>query len=485
MTQLYGMIMIVFLILSGCSKAPKKDEALPAHNAAIQVKEEWSKVEKPLELVIEDRSQEELQAIGSIAVAIEGQSAVSTFTLRDSVFVPSAPILADSTVRATGFYPDRPDFLSDTLAFGVPMPSILIGRQTSVIQTKDKITVKMKLNEITALLRVKLESDNPTDILKILSLSGRFVTGIREPNSGKWLEVRTSGDITSAYSDCILNNGRVHTFNLLPSEHSNELGIAMEVGENVFTGSVEIPPLRAGSVTELRLRLTKGKLSVGSSWVDTEHTFEKPYPGTGQAIEIGHYLNKDESFSTSLTDESVAIVIDTDGKHGKAVSLTDNDNADIFTGNYFGFGATFDTVDGKFSEGCFNASLAEDDESKIAFSPNVNYRGDTAFSLRCGAISTNKALLKVGESRRNTFLDNLDFPTAYVPSLFELAQLAQYVATHQEDLPEGFEVPENYLISCCEKDKTSFYSLHVLSCRITHHNSMRYSTASLRLFYLF
>lgn len=479
-----GLIMIVFLVLSACSSSSKQEESVSAREISQQVKEQWQKVDKPLEIEVLGRSKEELSTIGCIGVAVNGK--VHEFQYHDSLFVCKDRIMVDSTVIVKAIYPYRPDMLSDSLFFDVPMPEILIGKQTETVQSNDKIIARMKLNDISALLRIKLESDNLTDVLTFLSLSGDFVTNIREPNDGMWVEVRIAKSLVSCYRDVLLNSGRDHTFNLMPSETPTDLGVTVSVEDKNYTTEVELPPLRPGSVTELHLRISDSKLSVVSSWVDTEHDFMRQPVYDTPEVEVGQFLQSDGLISKTYNKDCIALVIETDGRHGKAVSLTDNDKANIFYGSDGAeFANKFETIDGKHNEGLFFKSDLDVDHNQLLFSPKASYPRSAAFSLESGADMMNKALASTDSENRLRFMENRLFPTAYVPSVKELALLGRFISKNEEMLPEQFDEVFDFYITCCEYGDDKFFTVNPWTFAITGYNSKMYTLAKLRLFYLF
>lgn len=94
-----GLIFFLALFLAGCSGNTRKGDALSAHQTAEKVKDSWSKMSKPLEIEVTGRTKGELEAIGSLAVwldGMEGGKAVE-FRFDGKVFKPTVPVLADST----------------------------------------------------------------------------------------------------------------------------------------------------------------------------------------------------------------------------------------------------------------------------------------------------------------------------------------------------------------------------------------------------
>lgn len=95
----FGLIMLLALLLAGCSGNTRNGDALSAHHTAEKVKDGWSKMSKPLEIEVLGRTTAELEAIGSLAVWLDGMEdgKAVEFRFDGKVFKPSVPVMADST----------------------------------------------------------------------------------------------------------------------------------------------------------------------------------------------------------------------------------------------------------------------------------------------------------------------------------------------------------------------------------------------------
>lgn len=296
------LLTILCLAMLSCSHKPGKEDALTAHNTVERIKDEWSKVEKPLEIIVTERTKDELEAIGSIGVFLSDnpEETAKEFHFDGESFKPVTPVLADSTVHPVIFYPFQSGLHpSDTIEMKMPMGAVLSGSYESTTQSNEKTHVKMKLRDLTALLRLKLKSDNISDILNGVEVSnphGVVVTH-RKPFNGEWLETRAAQSVRSVLTDCMLNNGRHHDFHLVPDESSSDVTIGLNVNGRFIYVETTLPPLRAGSITELHLSLVKAKLNIGSSWVDTRHPFcDLPEVRT-DSIKNLNFLQKDGTIS--------------------------------------------------------------------------------------------------------------------------------------------------------------------------------------------
>lgn len=483
----HALFMCLALLLASCSSNGHKDEALAAHNTAEKVKDTWSKVSKPLEIEVVDRSKEELEAIGSIAVwfdGIEGDKAVR-FNFDGEVFKPSTPVMADSTVLPRVCYPYQMGLQpGDTIKVADSQEGRLVGRFQSFTQTDNKITVRMQLQDITALLRLKLQSDNINDILQSASIhgDGLAVAGLLVPLRGEWIEAHGASAIASSLSDCLFNNGFSHDFHLIPTEQAGDVVIQLNVNGKVVSISTTLPPLRVGSITELRLTLNNGKLNVGSSWVDTKHPFEKPAVSNTDSIKVGYILQKDGSITASAGENALAWVIQSNGKHGKAIALLDNNACNAFGKQSFKTGHVFATADGKLCEGYFGSQEHAND---LVFSPRIKYPDAIALGFDNGAQLTQAILHNAEETAYKTYCDKRVLASGYIPSLAEMAKFAYFLNEHEGKLPNGFKPLEGIYATSSESGEETFYSIDMSEWFITAHNSKEHNGLKTRLFYLF
>jgi hypothetical protein len=459
---------------------------LAAHNTAEKVKEVWVKQTKPIEIQVVDRTKEELQAIGKIGVWLNNDETPTEFSFDGESFKPATEILVDSTVIVRAEYPFRANaHIGDTIRISQPLGHLMYGDQLSITNLDDKIMAKLEMKDITALLRIRLKSDNIEDMLDFINIDNvTMVNECKEHPNGVMRISATILNITQ-YNDCPLNNGMAHDFFMLSVNNSQEARFNIQVNGKDYHVTTTIPPLRQGTITELHLVLNKGKLTVGSSWVDTKYPFEEQKKAMPDSIKVGHFLQKNGSISTAYNDESIAMVIESNGKHGRAIALKDNDGAISFGRKQFQTGQIFETVDGKSKEGCFYSKKKAEGENLIQFAPKVVYTPQSAFGERNGAGLSMKILDNCSEEARKQFEDAAGFGTAYIPSLFELASLAQELMVYADNMPKEFIMPDGYYMSSCESGAATFYALNLNEFRISAYNSKAYPNTKLRLFYLF
>lgn len=484
-----GLILLTATLLAGCSGNTRNGEALSAHHTAERVKDGWLKMSKPLEIEVTGRTKAELEAIGSLAVWLDGmeENKAMEFHFDGKVFKPSVPVMADSAALPLACYPFLPSLHpADTVAVSHPLGERLVGQIQSVTQTNDKTKITMKLEELTALLRLILKSDNISDVMQALEIQGDCVAtaGFLFPLKGKLDGRRSDTDhVCSVLSDCLLNNGIPHDFNLIPTEDSGEIHITLKTNGKNMSVSTTLPPLRRGSSTELRLHVSDGRLSLGSSWVDTRHPFEKQPVTFTDSVKAGYFLQKDGTISPKLDENSLAWVITTDGRHGKAVALDDNSTSNRFRKKSFRTGHLFETADGRLREGYFGQP--QEEEEHIVFSPRIRYPGSCALGFDDGAALTQSILSHADGHSLKNFQDKRVLPSAYIPSLAEMARLAYHLEKHRDKLPSFFKKPEGIYATSSESGADTFYSIDMSGWFITAYNSKEHSDMKTRLFYLF
>ncbi|MCM1138015.1 MAG: hypothetical protein NC113_02530 [Bacteroides sp.] len=487
-----AILSILMILICSCSGNKGNDNTLTAHNTVERVREEWSRVEKPLSITVIDRDKDELEAMGSIGVFLSDnpEETVREFRFDGETFRPVNAVNVDSTVIPVVIYPYRPGIHpNDSIDADSEIGVAYIGIYSSTSQTSDNINVKMKLKEITALLRLKIKSDSITDVLEGIDVNcekGIAASHFR-PFNGEWIETRATRSLRTVLTGCMVNNGRHHDFNMIPTEEAGEITIGVKVNGHYLSVGTIIPPMRAGSITELRLTISSGKLNIGSSWVDTRHSFTKPASKVNADVQPLQYLRTDGTITVNYDDKCEAIVIDTDGKHGKAVALADVPVGMMFKGSDFSTGIAFQTVDGQFGEGCFTPGTMQgcEGENKVAFNPNVRYSSKCALAHRNGGVLTSILIANCNLDVLEIFTIEAKLGTAYIPTVFELACLSFFLEKNKDTLPAEFLMPEGFYTTCCESGSNTFYSVDIINQKISAHNSKLYPNTNLRLFYLF
>jgi hypothetical protein len=245
-----------------------------------------------------------------------------------------------------------------------------------------------------------------------------------------------------------------------------------------------VPPMLAGSLTRLGLKLSHGTLQAGSSWVETERKLSIPATAKSDTIKVGDYLQGDGTVSRHRSESSVAIVIESDGHHGKAVALTDSEGEFSFGSRKATAGRHFATVDGKRREGIINPKRDESvtDAETIVYKPSLKYDAGSAIGYTDGATLTQTLMPTADEALAGEVAKHKG---SYIPTLGELVRLYYLMQPYSRvTLPDSFAPPMGIHLSCSETPDNSVYTLDLGSGTVTT-ASKTYGKAKLRLFYLF
>ena len=401
-------------------------------------------------------------------------------------------VTADSTAVFLVSYPvHKGKTNADTLTLHAPFGENLFGKEVSRSIQDRVIKVKMQLVSSMAVLRLQIESDHLQDQLGSFTLlSDRLYTDGRYlPYSGQWLALHRGGTIRTKDINCLLNNGRPHDVYLVPSDTASNVAIIAQVNNKDYALRTTLPPLRQGSLTQLNLKLVKGKLSIGSSWVESSRTFVVQTPIACDTVRIGYYLQNDGRVVSAHNGNCIAMVIETDGKHGKAIALKDEDGRHLFSGRDLSSRHFFPTVDGKNAEGRLNPLKVTplDSINKIVYKPSMPYKESCALGYAQGATLTQMLLNRIGINEPASMLTHVQtHKGSYVPSLGELAKVYYLQQPYSKfTFSSAYKPLEGEYLSSSESSKKTFYFLDFTTGAVSGALSKRYAPMNLRLFYLF
>ena len=148
--------------------------------------------------------------------------------------------------------------LSDTLSLTAPFSDRIFGYESGRT-VGARLSLQMKFQSSMALLRFCFESDNLTDVLESLTLKGEYVAtrGKYTPYNGKWIEKSGEGMPVGIDADCLANSGRSHDFYLIPCDAASDIVLSAMVNGKEYLLKTKIPPLSAGSMTQINLKTDK------------------------------------------------------------------------------------------------------------------------------------------------------------------------------------------------------------------------------------
>lgn len=472
------------ILCVSCGQSSEKQPSLEQTRAAIEVRGNWKDELKPIEILASDFG----LGVSNVSVRIttDGKTNYEPFSGNAGNLKPGHPsLMVDTAVSATACWPA---INSDTLVLTAPFCERLLGVETA--RTVDtKVSLFFKFKSQMALLRLCFESDNITDMLDKLTVKGEnIITRAKYmPYAGNWIENSGKGIPLGIDTDCILNNGRNHDIYLVPCEGASDIILVAKVNGKEYTLKTKVPPLLAGSMTQLNLKVEKnGQLIPKSSWVDNERKLTMSNISVVDTVRVGNYLRKDGLIVAQRDTATVAVVYQTDGRHGKAIAIDDCSGKFSFGRKSSTSGRIFETLDGKRREGIVNASTASEEE-KLIFRPKMPYPDKTAFGYGNGAVLTSRLLnSKEGKTDGSMLAEVERQRFGYVPSVAELTEVYYQLQPYSHsELGNCIEPLTGEYLTSSESGETTFYGIAMEKGIITSTHSKQYAQLKLRLFYLF
>lgn len=480
----YSYIIGVVLMCASCGKSDEKRPSLEQTRAAIEVRDAWRDELKPMEITASGA----IMGADRIGVRLtsDGKTDFLAFVRTPGCFKPEQPSLtADTASVVSACWPLSS---SDTLSLTAPFSDRIFGYESGRT-VGARLSLQMKFQSSMALLRFCFESDNLTDVLESLTLKGEYVAtrGKYIPYNGKWIEKSGEGMPVGIDPDCLANSGRSHDFYLIPCDAASDIVLSAVVNGKEYLLKTKIPPLTAGSMTQLNLTMDKaGQLLPKSSWVDNQRKTDLRKVTVVDTVKTGHYLRKDGLVVAKRDTMTVAVVFQTDGRHGKAVSIEDVPGTFYFGDKNLTTGTIFGTIDGQRNEGIINDSSSSEDE-RLIYKPEIPYSENTAFGHKDGAELTSRLLNKKRGKKDGTMLAEVEkHHCSYIPTVAEMAcifyMLQPYAHSH---LPELIEPFSGEYLTCSESSDHNYYGIEMSKGIVMPNYSKQYAKLKLRLFYLF
>lgn len=500
------LMICIGLLLASCGGKEQPKSTVSAIESGEKTRMEWQKERKPVEVRIEGMegtapawprfgvymdvntgTPEERQAFAGVV-----------FTRKGNVYVSGNrhAITSDTTATISVCYPYRKGFgTNDTLRLTAPFDENLYGMETNR-SIGNAIQPTFRLQSSMALLRIICESDDLRDRLDGITLIGDeiYTEGCYQPYTGRWLDKKAVGSIEAESADCLLNNGRKHDLSLIPTETACSVTIVIRINGKDHALRTMLPPLTAGSMTHLSIRKGSEGVVINGSWVETERDLGYEHRIMSvDSVQVGHFLQRDGTIQAERDTLSIAVVVETDGKHGKAVALSDCDGLFVFANSHTTSGKQFPTIDGERKEGVVNPTTDTRNDDKIIYKPGMPYPNDCALGYTDGA-SLTQGLLEANIQnkqgspfgRQVMLQETARHPGSYVPSLGELAKLYYLLECAKPSTIKGLIAPiQGEYLTCTESGKDTFYMMEFTNGIVTGGLSKRYAKAKLRLFYLF
>lgn len=493
------------VLLAACKERPvEQSTTVEAQQTAEKIRKEWAKASLPLEITF-DGTEADLPRIGvymHLADATDAERDAfhgMPFLPENGRYAAQAPraVTADTLAATYACFPYHPGVAAhDSIRLAAPFGENLYGVETAR-HIGQAISVNMTWRSSMVLLGIGCESDRLKDRLDGLAIISEHLCeqATYQPYLGRWCDIHRGGTLSATDVDCLLNNGRRHDFYLVPTDAEGAVTIAATINGQPYAVRTTLPPMQAGSLIRLNLRKSKEGLAVSGSWVETERKLCPVPVERTDSVRTGYYLQKGGWICAERDSNSIAVVVETDGRHGKAVALHDSEGRYCHSGKALTSGKTFQTLDGRRKEGVVNPRQADEtgDENRLIFTPDMPYNEQCAFGYADGAGLTQKLLERYREAyphrnhhglpgRKEMLAAVEQQPGSYVPSLAELARL-YYRLQLGEAI--GCDPMQGEYLTVSESSGEAFYLIDMENGIVTGTLSKRYAGLRLRLFYLF
>ena len=498
--QLLFLLSVILFV--SCSGSGKRDTAMTANQSGVITRAHWQAERKPIvietdtllsecigvSMLLRDATADEFNALESARFDLSGK----LYRANDHNALTS-----DSTATTAICFPvHRGVKATSAIDMKAPFGENLYGKEVSrTFGNETRIRYVWKSG--MALLRIVTESDDVRDHLDRLTITGDYIynSGLYMPYTGEWCQKKAEWSIDAPEADCLLNNGRNHDFFLIPTDTAGVVSIRAIVNGTERILRKTIPPMHAGSLTELHLKVSRKDFVVSSSWVDSRRKFyiNNRKGIVMDTIKVGHFLRSDGYVTAERDAKTIAIVYETDGKHGKAVAIEDSKGKFVFSNSELPAGKNFETIDGKRREGVLNPNPHDgiSDVNKIIWTPKMPYTEKCAIGYTDGAELTHLIVLrsnKVSAKARGFKCESMMTEVerhhgAYVPSLGELVRLYYLVKHRKVDLPGLIPLEGEYLTS--NENGSQYYMIDFTTGIIASSLSKQYGAAQLRLLYQF
>lgn len=379
----YFYMIGVLLISASCGRSDEKRPSLKQARAAIEVRDAWRDELKPVEIIASGA----ITGADRIGVRLtsDGKTDILPFVGTSDCFRPERPSLMTDTASVVSAC--WPLAYSDTLSLTAPFSDMIFGYESGRT-VSSKLSLQMKFQSSMALLRFCFGSDNLTDVIESLTLNGEYVAtrGRYTSYNGTWIEKSGEGMAVGIDADCLVNSGRSHDFYLIPCDAASDIVLSAVVNGKEYLLKTKIPPLSAGSMTQLNLVMDKnGHLQPKSSWVDNQHKCDLRKVAVVDTVKVGHYLRKDGLLVSKRDTMSVAVVYYTDGRHGKAVAIED--------------APAYLVLVARTSQAEQSSRPLTDSVTKASLMPRPRLRMDCSYtSLKCHIPETQLSVITMGLS---------------------------------------------------------------------------------------
>lgn len=327
-----------------------------------------------------------------------------------------------------------------------------------------------------AVLCVRIEGEEPTDLLEAVHVA-------YSDNSGSYR--------IDAKTDQLMTHPFDRDYAVLPCEDQTSVEISTEVNDTVYSIRTLLPHLLLDTRTQLNLSLSGNRLRMVSSWIEDSAAGVREAPVSVDTVRVGCYLDGNGTVTAGYSATSVAMVVETDGRHGKAVALNDVGGEWIFSSQGCSTGLLSETLDGSAREGSLPKRWTEGDSlSCLLYYPEMKVPQGCAFSQRDGFrlcqqlhSHSDERELKREDMLRACLLKE----GSYIPTAAEMADLWYMSMGYAREQLTGthLKLPSGAYLTSSESSEDTFYSIDFNQGALTGHTSKRYTPLRVRLFYIF
>jgi len=327
-----------------------------------------------------------------------------------------------------------------------------------------------------AVLCLRIEGEEPTDKLESVHVEYRDING---------------SYMIDTKCDQLMTHPFDRDFAVQPCEQQTSVEIWTEVNDTVYSLRTLLPHLRLDTRTQLNLVISDHRLRMVSSWIEEEVAGIRETPISLDTVNVGCFLDETGIITKDYTATSIAVVIETDGRHGKAVALADVDGEWIFSSQGCSTGLLFETLDGSAREGSLSRKWTEKDSlSYLLYYPDMKVPDGCAFSQTEGFQQCKKLYSHCnGRELKSEDMLNIDLLKngSYVPTAAEMAKLFFLVrGLSKKGIIEGhFNALFGAYLTSTESSEDTFYSMDFNQGAFTGYTSKRYTPLHVRLFYIF
>lgn len=325
------------------------------------------------------------------------------------------------------------------------------------------------------IIRLHIESEDPTTLLTEASITY---------NDGE------SGATVTMVADQLMTHPFQRDYSVDPCSSQTEVEIKVRAGDTVLVCRTLLPHLELDTRTQFNLSISPMHLRMISSWIESQTEGLQYQVSSLDSVFVGYYLDNSGAITPDYKSTSVAMVIETDGRHGKAVALSDKEGEWIFSTLGSSSGQVFGTLDGKACEGFLpQKGVRGDSLHCLIYNPTLHI-AEGALSEKDGYALCRKLNVSSRKEtiRRNDMRNAYDLRIgAYVPSASEMARLFYYQNGYFKTgiTGQGFKPLKGAYLTSSESGADTYYSFDFDQGALSGHNSKRYTPLKIRLYYIF